>query len=229
MHLVTSGCSFSDVLGYKTWPQWLAEIKGWNLTSYGMLSQGNGLISRSIIYGVDKLLSQGHDANDLIIGIMWSGPDRFDFYNPNVKYDSNINGWRENPTGFIQGDKNWIITNSHWKTDQSRSYYKTFHNLTGSMIMTLENILRTQWFLEKHNIKYFMTTYKDIWFSKNSVACQHLYSMLDMTRFIPIKGCLEWLQQKDYDGILDDTYHPTDDGHQLFTEGVILPYIETLL
>ena len=29
--------------------------------------------------------------------------------------------------------------------------------------LTLENVLRTQWFLEKHNVKYFMMNFRTDW------------------------------------------------------------------
>ena len=57
--LITSGCSFSECISYlaETWPKHLARLlPEYEHNSYAMGSQGNGLISRGIIYGVSQAL-----------------------------------------------------------------------------------------------------------------------------------------------------------------------------
>jgi hypothetical protein len=107
------------------------------------------------------------------------------------------------------------------------------------IILTLENILRTQWYLEKHNIKYFMTTYMDIFGKYNKNVFEHeeikyLYEMIDFEKFIPINGCYEWLI-KNYPDIGFDkeinkhTSHPNKKGHTLFSNELIIPFIKLIL
>ena len=81
-YLITSGCSFSETHSshYKSWPENLVEsLDSYNLISKGLASQGNGLISRGIIYEVSKKLKDGVLAKDILVGVQWSGPDRMDF------------------------------------------------------------------------------------------------------------------------------------------------------
>ena len=60
-HFIVSGCSFTaeTVTGAETWPMHLIQrMQGYELVSKGMGSQGNGLISRSVIYEVTNKLKQ---------------------------------------------------------------------------------------------------------------------------------------------------------------------------
>jgi hypothetical protein len=107
--LITSGCSFSECISpaVKTWPKHLAkELIDYTHQSYAMGSQGNGLISRGIVYGVNEALKT-HSPEDILVGVMWSGTDRHDFRCTNPKLlhfvsDKVNNGWIENPTSFIK-------------------------------------------------------------------------------------------------------------------------------
>ena len=174
-YLITSGCSFSEthMSHQESWPQHLLKsLPKHSLISKGLASQGNGLISRGIIYEVSKKLKEGVPPKNILVGVQWSGPDRIDFLFDDPQYDkhnlikdagmfddnkaTNWDGWMENPTGFIEDDKNWVIANFGWRFGQK--YYKLWHSKDQGSIYTLEHILRVQWFLEKHNIKYFMTT-----------------------------------------------------------------------
>jgi len=234
--LVTSGCSFSQTITkrHQNWPRFLEkEINPKQFISKGLGSQGNGLISRSIIYEVHELLSQGIDSNDILVGIMWSGPNRSEYYwdkeerggEWRSKYHD---GWMTNPANFNPNDRNggWIITNPWW--DSTKTYYKYFHDDTYGQILTLEHILRTQWFLEKHNIKYFMMNYMNETFEYiNKDACLHLRDQIDWTKFISTQGCYEWclLTNPDY---LDDTSHPSAEGSENYTKEIIIPYLEKI-
>ena len=58
-HLITSGCSFSETHSshINTWPRHLNRmLPEYTLTNRAMSSQGNGLISRGIIYEVNEKL-----------------------------------------------------------------------------------------------------------------------------------------------------------------------------
>ena len=81
--LITSGCSFSECItvnaGKGTWPNHLAKmLPDYKHVSYAMGSQGNGLISRGIIYGVCEALKT-HSPNEILVGVMWSGSSRHDY------------------------------------------------------------------------------------------------------------------------------------------------------
>ena len=162
--LITSGCSFSECISthVDTWPRHLHRtLPGYEHKSYAMGSQGNGLISRGIIYGVIEALKT-HRPEDILVGVMWSGANRHDFRCHDINelcfvQDKIHNGWIENPTSFVNdADKNWVILNVNWADDggnlEAETYYKMFHDQIGHSIYSIEHILRVQYFLQKYNI-----------------------------------------------------------------------------
>ena len=226
--LITSGCSFADGVG--KWPTQLATELGVPLSNSGLLSQGNGLISRKIIYQVTRAL-ETIPAENLLVGIMWSGPDRHDFYMPSAKM-----GTTNEPVDIrtrIGEDTNncWVILNHHWDSEYAKYYYGMFHDGIASLIYTYEHILRVQWFLKLHNVKYFMTTFKETVFPPKKSIDTHsdikdLYNQIDFDQFLPIAGQYEWAEQT---GILfdaGDPFHPTVEHNVKFTNEVVLPFLE---
>lgn len=242
-HLIISGCSFSETQStHKSWPEWLVDyFPKTSLTSKAMGSQGNGLISRSIIYEITRKMSNGIQPEDMIVGVQWSGSDRMEFLvgdsqlaslnldrtrgvfdtNP----DTNWDGWMENPTGFIPNEaKKWVITNLGWKL--AKDYYMKWHSTQFGSVMTLEHILRTQWFLERNNIKYFMTTMNSKVLlpdagSGTDPTIRHLYDQIDFTKFLPIVGMQEWAYGPDYEfGI-----HPREHHYKEFADTIVMPFL----
>ena len=227
--LVTGGCSFSECVGTwtDTWPRQLSNsLSNYQHVSVGIGSQGNGLISRKIIYQLTEIL-KNNDPADVLVGIMWSGPDRYDFYRENIKID-NIDGWMENPTAVVPDQKNWIILNHMWRNEFARSYYSTFYSAVGSLIYSYEHILRVQWFLKLHNIKYFMSTYTAEVFPayKTNIEVTYLYDQIDFDQFLPVDGEFEWC--RDYSGLAfpKNDNHPTSAQHAEFTQKVIVPFLQ---
>ena len=242
MILITSGCSFSltdqNIKDhFKTWPNYLSEELGIPLTSKAMGSQGNGLISRGIIYEV----SQKFKSEEIKVGIMWSGADRHEVWTKEPLFE-NVDGWVENPTGFIPeenlpfGDngKHWQILNPHWMTHKSDIYYAHLHEEMSGWINTLEHILRTQWFLDKYGIPYFMTFMKDPIFPNEinlmpgNEELKHLRDLINWDKFLPVKGMYDWCMETDSvekpTGFGPRRDHPTTEQHKQFTREVILPF-----
>jgi hypothetical protein len=235
--LITSGCSFSDCIspGINTWPKHLAQaLDDYTHISKAKACQGNGLISRGIIWAVQECLKTS-PAEDILVGIMWSGPTRHDFYKSgNYEYQKNIDNWYENPTKFIsENAKNWIIMNSHWKNNLAKQYYGLFYDTVGSYIYSYEHILRTQWFLKLNNIKYFMTTYTGEVFSKDISAdedIKHLHREVDWSKFLPIVGAYEW--SRDHSGFdfpIKNDIHPGTDQNKALVDRIIMPFIKEKL
>ena len=230
--LITGGCSFSECRSHAgTWPRHLAlALPNHTHISTAMGSQGNGLISRRIIYQVSEQLKIS-DATDILVGIMWSGPDRHDYYQLHNKPLENQDGWMENPTQFVSGGEGaWTICSSGWRMAQSANYFVNFHDRIGQYIYTVEHILRTQWFLQQHCVPYFMTCYMaavlpEIVSTHNDT--KYLYRMIDFDQFLPVSGEYEWC--RDCSGLPFPTAtdpHPSVLQHQAFTYHVILPYLK---
>ena len=234
--IVTGGCSFSTVNPWKdTWPSHLSQAyPQYNYQHTGVSSQGNGLISRHIIYHVSELLKT-HRPEELLVCVMWSGHDRHDFYMVNDPgFKTNVDNWLDNPIKVTTEPRagNWVILNWNWKNDYARQYYGTFHDQTGSLIYTIELILRVQWFLKLHNIPYMMSTYtadvlpRDLVTHREDV--RHLYEQIDFGHWLDIGGEYDWV--KNHSGIPypADSYdiHPSSDQHKAFTEQIVIPFLQ---
>ena len=232
--LITGGCSFSECKSpwIKTWPLHLAaELPDYQHISTGLSSQGNGLISRQVIYQVTESLKQT-TADNILVGIMWSGPDRHDFFVDQYSTFFNSKEWNSKPVRFVKDSEGgWGICNYQWNNQISNAYYKQFHTYFGSLIYTLEHILRTQWFLKLHGIKYFMTTYTGEVLPGDDVLVhndmQHLYNLIDHSVFLPVIGEYEWC--RDYTGLdfpVPGDNHPSTEQHKLFVEQIILSFLK---
>ena len=230
--LITGGCSFTEwPQNVHVWPKFLLEqLPEYTHANAALGSSGNGLISRRVIYETTQALKQ-HNAQDILVGVMWSGPDRHDFYVQHTTDDMTANT-KINPFKFVpDGIGAWAIMNGGWKMDHAQVYYTKFHTRAGSIIYTLEHILRTQWFLKLHGIKYFMTTYTgDVipdYAKTRFPDADHLINEIDFANFLPITGEYEWC--RDHSGIefpAPNDYHPSPAQHKLFVEQVVMPFIK---
>jgi len=236
--LITSGCSFSETkLQTGSWPAHLYEkLKNHNFTefkNYAMGSQGNGLISRSIIYGVLHALKT-YQPQDILVGVMWSASGRMDYRIKDydlLSFTDNIDGWVENPTGFVEGaKKHWMILNQSWKCKEARLYYEYFYDYIGAAIYSFEHILRTQQLLKLKNINYFFTNFinENILYDKDLThpEIEYLYKEIDQTNYLPVDSEQNWLCKTNAPRHCDDQLiHPSKEEHKLFVDSVIYPYL----
>jgi hypothetical protein len=229
--LVTGGCSFSECTSpwVDTWPEHLeSAIDPAQAFHEGLSSQGNGMISREIIWRVSQLL----DFSDkLIVGIMWSGPDRHELLLPKKQLSPDTINQQPSSYNWIKNSyADWLILHHSANTDFSKDYYTKINNRWYSQVLTIEHILRVQWFLKLHNIRYFMTTFTDQVLGKticNGPDIKYLYEQIDFDQFLPVSGEYEWC--RDHSSLefpIKGDRHPSTAQHKLFTEQVILPFLK---
>lgn len=201
--LITAGCSFSTEK--TTWTDYLAEhLNVSNAVYMGLASSGNQLIARKAVYAVSQQLATGVEPNDILVGIMWSGPSRMawfieepDLPDASQHYPETLGSFLQPPHKFIDGATGaWIIGNPHFGSDWSREYYwGRYCNSTAQQIMTYEAILLVQSLLKSHNIDYFMTTFTDTVFldtDDTDPNISWMRNIIDWQNWLPITGCLEW-------------------------------------
>lgn len=230
MILVTSGCSFTEVEIAQTWAYHLAPYFK-NHYSEALSSQGNGLIARRLVYRVSKLL-ETHSPDDILVGVMWSGPNRGELY---VEKDVKLkiyDGWHENPITYADNDKgNWVIVNQHWENDYAKHYYK-YHSYVFDQVKTLEYILLVQMFLKQYNIKYFMGHFMDYTFShelydwKTNPNTAHLMKMIDWDYFLPEGSEFSWVVNNTDLMLQPDGSHPSGEQHKEYTNTIIIPFLK---
>jgi len=163
-----------------------------------------------------------------LLGIMWSGRSRFEYFyerSPLYSDKNNVRTMIENPY--------YKITNTGWSDDASVWLAKLLSDDIGSTILTIEHILRVQYFCKLHNIKYFMTEfYKDAVLPKDEKILKHheveyLYKQIDFNNFLPIDNMFDWCLQS---GITLDEHHlkyqhPTQEHHKAFVNQVVIPFL----
>lgn len=191
----------------------------------GSVGQGNGLISRHIIYQVNHALKT-IAPEDLLVGVVWSGPSRFEFYQDPI--DADHDNFIVNVTGLQRNQ--WRILNHHWSDRYSESWYRNFYSHVGSLVASYEHMLRTQWFLQQRRVKYFMSAINQEVIPADMhdhKELAHLHDMIDFTRWLPISGVYEWaLQESGLPFDMHDLCHLTTDQNIKLTDEVIMPFLE---
>lgn len=245
--LITSGCSFSKCnIDLDTWPRHLErklEQHGYDKhISCAMGSQGNGLISRGPMYEVTKAL-KSYNPEDILVGIMWSNSDRFDYRCEDPTMLSwgheNVHHWMVNPRAFVDGaPENWVIGNVQWDSIEFTTYLKYYYSNIGASISSLEHILRTQYFLKLKNVPYFFTDFID----HNIVRPKHLRNSeltylieeLDKEQYLPVTSEHGWLIQNSEtkEAYLEEHkkgvpwVHPKSHHHKEFVDRIIYPWLQ---
>jgi hypothetical protein len=246
--LITSGCSFSECMSatIDTWPRHLVrELTDYEHKSYAMGSQGNGLISRGVIHSVVEALKT-YKPEDILVGVMWSGFSRHDFRcnsSDELHFVQNKvhNGWIENPTQFVNdAHKNWVILNVNWADGvnnlEAETYYKMFYDDIGHSIYSIEHILRVQYFLQKHNIKYFFTDFSDYNLAhKDNIhhdEVNYLYNLIEREHYLPVSSEHRWCYENSkYHHLWPQGWedmiwiHPNTEMHKEFVDQVIIPWL----
>ena len=257
-YLVTSGCSFTDSSSglAATWAVHLEDSTGLILNNYGLSSSGNGLIYRQTMYGVDKLLSEGVNPKEILVGVMWSGANRQEIFTTEdskfllrkIANYCNLDIYGREPQG-LKGLRNpykfvpdsvgqWIIQNANWPDVLSQLATQINCGVSGC-VLTYEKILALQYYLESVGVDYFFTSF----FGGGTFPLDKvnlpadiswMHKLVDWEKWLPIDGQFEWCYDrgiKDYglEGISTsrlDAKHPLSEHHKMFTEEVILPHLQ---
>lgn len=235
--LITAGCSFSSVPAeFRTWPSHLRKYLNPVKNIYlGTGAAGNGIISRRVIYNVTEQLKT-HKPEEILVGIMWSSYNRSEVYStdsiPHMSQD--YGPTHCNPVSVVK-NKNFYLINNHWEDELSVNYYKNFYNDEYGSILTLEHVLRVQWFLKSYNIKYFMAEYSfDTFPTQNyphitkimvNPDVKHLYDLVDRDHWLPITNMQEFANSSGYPYV-PGNIHPTTEHHKHLNDTVIVPYLK---
>lgn len=167
--LVTSGCSFTH--DFPTWAHHLAALKDMSLANVAMSGCGNHIISSELIRKIEQLKESGINKEDMFVVVQWSGLFRFDFI-----VDKKIHKNPVRPVHLANGkpgEKNRAFkepegTSNQWimsAGSKDKSIWPDLYWVISkeqAFVETMEQILRTQWYLKSQGIKYKMFTGWDI-------------------------------------------------------------------
>ena len=239
--LLTSGCSFSDTKYNKTWPNWLELHVSPEVAKHtGSSGHGNDLIAKKTIYWCNELLKE-YKGKDIMCVVQWSSYSRIALLN---EYDSDMRKeiskqdkvmhWFRNQFKDYDEKTNkqepfygWNFINSHWDIKDTMLHYKN-QSLYGMVEQTLWHMLNVKNFCEVNNINYYWTTMlNDVNtnFAKHW-STKHLYDLVYNTdNRISKLGIYDWVIQS-YPEELRVDKHPTVQGHKLYTEEEVIPFVE---
>ena len=175
--IVTSGCSFTKYK-WECWPKYISWFdNAGEVLNLGNSGSGNETISRLANNAVLKYKSKLKK-----IYIMWSGSDRYEVIDehqhPKIQAEKTYS--RYDP------DFNWSVWIGGHKDKKCHDFYqKNFLNEKHNWFKTLERILYTQMFLEKHKINYVMMIMNQYVINHNSFsnAESAVYNQIDWTKF----------------------------------------------
>jgi|TARA_B100001964_G_C14241338_1_gene605179 hypothetical protein len=160
--LVVAGCSYTANSGsWAVSDYWKDDYS--KVINLAIAGTGNHVISTRVIEEVDNLLNGGVKPKQLDVIIQWTGLYRLDTVVP--KKDNVPRSISSLPMPYKLEKKK---SDNIWVTDASRtgkSIWRDLYRITSDeqfFISTLENILRTQWYLKSKKIKYVMFTAWDI-------------------------------------------------------------------
>ena len=175
MSINCHGCSFTRYK-WDCWPKFVSWFKNTDVKNFGYSASGNETIARGVVNSVMKYKNIDH------MYIMWSGSDRYEVVrDTEEKFDHEIGTYsRWDP------DFDWCVWfGGHPDMQKHTDYQKHFLNEKHNWYRTLERILYTQMFLNKHNVEYTMMIYKaDVLKHENlSNAESALYKQINWTKF----------------------------------------------
>jgi hypothetical protein len=177
MKIVCHGCSFTKYY-WPCWPKFVEWFTEHKVANRGSPGSGNETISRAAIDSAMELKSGiSH------MYIMWSGVDRYEVVNSNAL--GNKTYCKENQRTNL---KTWY--GGHPEKEKNDYYRKYFWNENQQYYRTLEQILRTQHFLNSYSIRYTMMIYKQDVLRRNfySNSEKDLYNEIDWSKFVFYKG-----------------------------------------
>ena len=255
-HLVTSGCSFSDVENpEKTWPLHLQDLlhDKYNFYNLGACGQGEDYISRSVICKVNQLLKD-YSSDDIFVITGWSGLQRRAILvnNDTTKMHYRFKDWKMGKSESMRG-----VPIGSWQ-DFDEEYLKFFTE-EQNIIISLEHMIRTQDFLRVNNVDYKFFGFGNLFAN----SCSHpgsvrfgfltevpggtelvptikeqfphtsyLFDMMDWDKWWFHKqwgGLGEWVNsniKNGFDGAGKNTGHPLANSQKLFTKEVVLKWIK---
>ena len=221
--VLVNGCSFSR--GPISWPYYLQQQVGFDLTNLALSGAGNTYIHNSTI---SELSHRDYD----FVFIMWTGLQRNDIQVADIgKFDQcvtsssqvRLNDWAEKTVWPINDqdyvEKNWVFVgmdNEYLQKIKFSEYikYRSYENETYQNLMQM---ITLQAVLKERNIPYVFSFFTD--YVKDLETHADLYKLLDQTNICNTDNIQRIAREIDsYDA---DGFHPGVEANQAWAQQLI--------
>lgn len=244
--IITGGCSFTEG---ETWSRALQKLCNKKypevtLNNTALTSQGQELIQKKISQDLIESL-QHYNADEIAVVVMWSGTERKCFYvnNPYVISNDLKNVWTDNraPVCDLKNKTNlvaaWYTCNWHdvarqeYATNIVKTHFSLVEDSAYAVHLSLENIIFLQNLCKVHKVKFHQMFYmdyplEDIETYKNHEIVKYLYDQFDYSSIVDTKSIFTYLKELNNDELyFRKDAHPTEEGHTLWFDQVLLPYL----
>lgn len=232
-HLVSGGCSFTTTQhGTTNWPLYLAEQLDLELHDCAFSGQGNGMIARRIIHTVAELLKSGVHCKEILVGIVWSGIDRREFFTTDsARIESACTQGDSWPTPLAAESNHgsWQMLNAVFPSDFAQNWYTQYHNETESAILFYERVHWTQCYLKSLGIDTFMSVYTnyvmDTEFDQNPNVTW-IKDQIDRSVFLPVRSLYDTFEPEGDGSIYGVMHHPDAAQSENFAINHVLPFVK---
>jgi len=215
-YFVAGGCSFTSSISYDSWPEKTCELMNFINLNCGFPAIGNNLIMMTVLNTLQRLIHEGVPSEDIVVGVMWSGADRTEWYRNSSQekiLPMKSRGFMT-PIRFIEGsDGYWVpmsAAGAGFIQQKAGTFFPSYTKKYGDLgqimyeefffsdashaVNTLKSVLTLQEFLKNHKIKYFFTRYvknafvEECW---DDPEVSWLVDLIDWDMFIE-GGEFEW-------------------------------------
>lgn len=250
MHLVTSGCSYTQAGQYR-WPAFLSQSLDVTLHNRGQSGVSNNWIARTAIYQTELLLKNNINAADIMVAAMWTSFDRISLYTESnlaktltfIDSHPNINQISEDmKPGYSEGSLD--VSSCFIGKDSERFILNKFFPSRLRAIQSYENILRLQWYCHSKKIRLINLSICDIFrypnyrfldvnktgpYTKETYEdVLHLHDLIDFDNWIFYQksdGMYEYSAKHNLD-FEEDGHHPTQESHKIYVKNFLMPQLK---
>lgn len=238
-NLVVSGCSFTKTFYKNEWA--LCLVREFEIERHVNLAEsaaGNYYIADSL---QNYLRESDLNPAETLVVVMWSGPCRVDLTVSDEYYKMLQYNYKKQVAG-----KNYIFSGGElgtWNLDRliepvCHQIYQTknFNSLARDAIT---NIMQTKEFLSYHGYKFKFMSYVNYWKDDPGFVSDMDLSIgyHEAALAEQVKSDLNWIWADDayncfYEFakqrnlISDDGFHPNEQAHQEFAQGIIIPHLQ---
>ena len=215
---IAHGCSFTRY-GWPCWPKFVPWFNGGiDMLNKGRSGSGNETISRAAINSAMKHKQIDH------MYIMWSGADRYEV----ITKDKGKDEVKGRITYYVwDEDFQWSTWyGGHPEKDKDDYYRRHFWDEEQQYYRTLENIHRTQMFLDKKQIPYTMMIFNKNVLRNNfySESERALYNEINWNKFLFYKdryGLSEFAEENYKQYYIQGESHPPPIAHYHWVKDVM--------